>query len=286
MSSIKSIAVLIPPKDKLNALKELIENSIEFAKWLNCELHLLCSSDMEESVNRLLNEALKEANWKLSAFIIHQSLPDKIEDIIDSVLAAIKKYSCDLILTQETGNLRSKIFILELLQVCLIPLMIIPKKCNFKSRLPGAFLIPLSGEQRRSESLSLALKLALQTNSFVDIVHVIDKKKSCFWGHPLETITDAMHHEYNAIKDKVAAEACPYSSQEARARIRHFYHFHGITVIKILQLIHNLPTSIIVVEWKGILAEHRALTVKALIEKAHYPIVLTRSKPEGKQKLI
>jgi hypothetical protein len=88
MKSIESIAVLIPPQLKRKPLEKLIENSIALAIWLKGELHILCSSDQEEIINTLLSKF----NWKLSVLIVHKTIPDNIEHIIESILSALNKY--------------------------------------------------------------------------------------------------------------------------------------------------------------------------------------------------
>jgi hypothetical protein len=276
MKSIESIAVLIPPQLKRKPLEKLIENSIALAIWLKGELHILCSSDQEEIINTLLSKF----NWKLSVLIVHKTIPDNIEHIIESILSALNKYSCDLILLEYTNTLINKKIIDLLLQACQIPIMVIPKKYNFKSQLPSTFLVPLSGEQSISESLALALKLGLQTNSFVDIVHVINKGKLCLHSPTFESLGGEVHHEYDALKDKVACEACPYSSPEERERIRHFYQLHGITIVEIFKLINLSPPIIIVIEWKGLLVKGKANIVKTFLLNAFFPILFTRLVPE------
>lgn len=281
MKDIKSMMVVIESLLTEEQIRRAVGNALEFGRWLGCELHFVCDPGTEVYVSPLVKEQRPERSNGPSNFIVHTTVADRT----GRILATIEKYSCDMILLQTERALDETAEVSRIVQTTTIPVLLLNSDYEFKVNPPKLLLVPLSGEQRTSEALQFSLKVASQTLSPVDLVHVATSDRPSPEEATLEDLGDEPHHEYRESIDKIASEACPYSTPLERARIRQFHHLQGFTADGILEVIQKSPGTILVLEWKGSLALGHAQTVRRILETMPCPVLFTKVRLEQKSKL-
>jgi hypothetical protein len=196
----------------------------------------------------------------------------------DSVFKAVEKYACNLIVLVDNSTSDEK----KILELSSVPVLILPRNFDFGKTTPQGFLVRLSGERRTNEALSLSLRIADQTGSTVDLLHITTPGNPNPADEGLNTLGDQLHHEYGQMPEKIASEASPFSTVEERGRVRRVLHCTGTVTTEITKLIHESPGVILAVEWNGTLAAGRAATVKDTLQNAQCPILFVKAVQEEK----
>lgn len=283
MKEFQSILIVLPFRASQATLKHLVLNSMILGQWLGCEVHFLARLTETPLIETVI-AAFKHNNADCpETLIIHPAA----ENPADRVLETIEKYSCSLVILVDSVVLHPAKGRDErrLLELSPSPVLFLPKTFNFERYPPQGFLVPLSGEQKTSEALSASLKLAYQSNSSVDFLHIMTPNEPCTCAQSLESLGDQLHHEYRNMTDKIVSEASPYSTPEERRHVRHFFHCTGFTTPEIVKQLEDSPGAILVLEWNGTLAVGRANTIKGILRKTHSPVLFVRSVHERKSTL-
>jgi hypothetical protein len=284
MKDFQSILVIVPPGSSPATLEHLVPNSMKLGEWLNSKVHFLVDSRDTQTIEKTIAQFKGAHGLNQAELIIHaNSTSDHPEN---RMLEMVEKYSCDLIVLTDGVILRDSKGIDErkILEVAPIPVLLFPKDFDFKSGMPSGFIVPLSGESKTSEALSVSLRLAERTQSIVDLLHVMPEKISQS-DEQLSTLGDQLHHEYTEMPERIASEASPFSSAEERGRIRHVLHCTGSVTPEIEKIIHDSPGEILSLEWTGTLAEGRAAIIKEILQTANCPILFVKTAHEEKSTL-
>jgi hypothetical protein len=284
MKDSKSILVVVSPGSSPVTLRHLVPNSMKLGEWLESKVHFLADSGDVKTIEKTIGQFKGTQGLNQGELIIHaNSSSDNLEN---RIFKMIEKYPCDLIVLTDGVILHPLKGIGErkVLELSPIPVLLFPKDFDFVSGMPIGFIVPLSGEHKTNEALSISLRLAERTQSIVDLLHVMPEKSSRA-DEKLSTLCDQLPHEYREMSERIASEASPYSSAEERSRIRQVLHCTGFVTPEIIKILHSSPREILTLEWKGTLAEGRAATIKDILRTAHYPILLVKTAHEEKSTL-
>jgi hypothetical protein len=284
MKDSQSILVVVPPGSSSATLRNLIPISVKLGEWLKGKVHFLVDSEDAQTIEKTIDQFKDAQGFNQDELTIHtNSTSDNLEN---RVLKMIEKYPCDLIVLTDGVLLHPSKGLGErkVLEQSPIPVLLLPKDFDFGSGMPIGFIVPLSGEKKTNEALSVSLRLAERTRSIVDLLHVTSEKISQS-DEQLGTLGDQLPHEYKEMSERIASEASPFSSAEERGRIRHVLHCAGSVTPEIEKIIHDSPGEILSLEWKGTLAEGRAANVKDIIQRARCPILFVKTAHEEKSTL-
>jgi hypothetical protein len=294
MKNFHSILVIVPPGSVKEKLKRLVLNSMNLSKWLDSEVHFVAGMGETQAIEttiRSASSAALSAALSAASLIIHSpehSNMSSAKSPYDCLLEMIEKYSCNLLVLMAGDVLHPTKGFGErgLLEQSPIPVFIFPKDFDFVNVAVHRFIVPLSGEQRTNDALSLSLKFAAQTDSVVDLLHVDLPGESCHADKDLGTLADQLEHEYREMPEKIASEASPYSTEEERKHIGRILHYTGCIADEIKKLLDESPGSLLAFEWNGTLATGRAITIKNILQKARCPILFVKAVPESKATLL
>jgi nucleotide-binding universal stress UspA family protein len=286
MKFFPSILVVFPPQPPKATLKRLVLNSLALAQWMESEVHFLPEMSDVQSVETAIHEFGKGDQPCPPSLILNQSSPESGQPI-DRVAKIMEKDGCSLIVMVDGVLLDSNKGTDErrILELSSKPILMLPKDFNFAKEKTHSFIVPISGETRANEALSVSLHLALQTHSLVDLVHVATSDGPRAAHEDLDALGDQMHHEYNQMAEKIVTEASPFSTLEERARVRRVFHCTGSIVSEITKLIRESPELILTLQWRGTFAAGRAETIKDILQKVHCPILFVKTTHEEKSTL-
>ncbi|BAU49716.1 universal stress protein [Sulfurifustis variabilis] len=162
----------------------------------------------------------------------------------------------------------------EVIERSRAPVLVLPPV--YEEALPWrSALVPLSGEARTDESLTLALHLAHALNVRVAIAHVADTEGGEAGGR----YADELHHEFAQSLNELVARACPLCSAEERSRIEAFHLAQGDIAEEIERLIGRVNASVLVVGWHGDFMVGHAQVLKMLIRRIRCPLLLVKPQP-------
>jgi hypothetical protein len=284
MKDSQSILVVVPSGSSQTTLKNLVPNSMKLGKWMKSKVHFLADSRDTQTIEEMIGQCRGAQGLNHADLIIHANSTS--DNLGSRMLEMIEKYFCDMVILTDGVLLHPLKGIDErrLLELSPVPVLLIPKGFDFDSSIPSGFIVPLSGERKMNEALSISLRLAERTQSVVDLLHVMPEKISQS-DEQLSTLCDQLHHEYKEMPERIASEASPYSSGEERSRIRRVLHCTGFVVPEIERLLRDSPGEILSLEWKGTLADGRASIIKEILQSTHYPILLVKTAHEEKSML-
>jgi nucleotide-binding universal stress UspA family protein len=279
MKKFPSILVVVPPQSPKATVKQLVLSSMALGQWMGSEVHLLPAIGETQGVVSTLHELTQRQERCPYTVTLPPIAPgDRISEIVE-------KNGCSLIVTVDGVLLDSKKGTDErkLLELSLRPVLVFPSGFDLKATSVRGFLVPLSGETRTNEALSVALRLAEQTHSAVDLLHVATPDEANHAHHQdLDTLSDQIHHEYRQMAEKIVAEASPFSTADERSRVRQVFHYEGSIASEIIKLIHQFPESILSLQWNGTFAPGRAETIKDILQTAACPILFVKTSREEK----
>jgi hypothetical protein len=275
MKNLSSILVIVSYNSSKSSLRTLILNSIVLGRWIGAGVHFLANQTESNIIKEVVAEIKATQAHDLPTVVIDLATGDPM----NSVLQTIDKYSCGLVVFENGIALHPTKGVgeRELLEVSPIPVLLLPKRVDFKKCPPRGFLVPLGGTHKTSEALSVALRLASQTNSTVDLLHVRSPAESGPYARALENVGDQLHHEYANMAEKIAAEASPYSTAQERSHIGHLCHCTGFITEEIIKPLNRSSGLILAVEWSGTLREGRASTIKGILKKTRSPVLFVKA---------
>lgn len=278
MTPFKSILAITLPEQRPKAIQSFIRSASSLARSWNSKLHVLALPEHRKLAEKILGMR--------SGVFLHEKKSITAKSILD----AAQSYSADLITFSERAGAaglsnHSKGLPRALLEECTSPVLILPEGVDLGSHPIRSFMVPLSGEKRQSQGLGIALKLAKQTDTPVDILHVAPLQCPCPCGASLETVGDEIQHEYPELVKKTVAAASPFSDSEERSHVRYFWHASGLTSREIQRRSRQSPGSALVVEWKGTLEPGHAATLKDILQHFSYPILFVRVEAEARSRL-
>jgi hypothetical protein len=279
MNTIHSILFIIPPGIQRKSLLNEFQNAVCLGNWLKSEIHFLIRNDAAQ----LFQLELSHAEKIPSTLIVHTFE----KNLAESVSNSVHQHSCDLIVMNDGVVLDSKRGVdqRQILESANIPVLLLPHESQLSKVRFSGFIVPLSGEQRTSSALAVALNLAEQTDTRVDLLHVQPVEEFGAFEHELSELGDQLHHEFEQMVERVVSERSPFSSAAERLRIREFHHCKGPTCPEIAKVLSRAPDSILVLEWSGTLAKGRAQTIKALLHSVRPLILFVRAAQEQKSRL-
>lgn len=213
-------------------------------------------------------------------------LPAKMDQLAE-VLNAIEFYSPDLLLVPFEPGGDGERFLLdhniqELLERSALPTIIVPRKQSLKRYKASFILVPMTAERQKNEALELALKMAGELQIPLDLMHITPEGGPCSCrAARLEQPGDEFHHEYPYLVEDLVAQACPFSTRRERQLIRGFLHCRGNPEEEIQSRMCVEGGGILVLLWSGSLRQGRAVTLKATLKSANYPVILVKRRPEA-----
>ncbi len=283
MSQNPILLALLLPNSNRSSLSRLIRKFLQAASWIDADLQLLLPLNLREQ----LKIELSHLDRSLTTRPIVENLLH--ENSLEETMSIIKKLSPDYLCFEDGDVVNPHTQVARLKQSLLAQattaVLILPKQ------LPKAFprfdsiVVPISGEQRKSEALRQALTIAHQTNTSVNLVHVSQSGEECRELSGLESVGDEIHHEYAHHLDKVVSEASPGSSYYERRRVARLAHLSGTTHDAILDFMQEAPRSLLVLEWKAVLVDGHAVTLKTLLKTTKAPILIVKVAHETSSKL-
>lgn len=162
----------------------------------------------------------------------------------------------------------------EVIERSRAPVLVLPPA--YEEALPWrSALVPLSGEARTDESLTLGLHLAHALDLPVAIAHVVDAQAGEAGGR----YADELHHEFAQSLNELVARACPLCSVEERSRIEAFHLARGDIAGELEGLIDRTRASVLVVGWHGDFMVGHAQVLKTLMRRIRCPVLLVKPVP-------
>jgi nucleotide-binding universal stress UspA family protein len=255
-------------------LDRALLNAIAVSRWLKADLHLLVERDSSTLRRKLAEHSF---NPKAIISMVHESKRPVLEDVLDLV----RHHEIDLLMFGMNSIPIEEPFAEQwqglILQIADVPVLICPLDLDLAQSPIRSLLVPMSGEVRISASLEVALRLANEVNSPVDLIHVTDiDAEAPGPSSPLESGSEHFYHEYPKLLDQLIAQSSPYSEMRDRLVIRSFQHGCGYVADEILKCVGEKASSLLVLEWKGSLASGRARTIKSAMARHSFPILLIR----------
>lgn len=272
------------PTSGNSSLRSLLKKLLLVASWFDADLHLLVPQSMRKKLDIELDFVLHRDSAKL----VVESLAAK--DYLQEAMSATQALSPDYLCFEDgdIGSSRTHLGRLKqsLLEQATAPILILPKRLPRKLPHLDSIIVPISGEQRSSEALGIALKIADTTQTSVTLVHV--RPPGVIGGSEasgLESVGDQIQHEYAHQLDKVVSEASPKSGLLARQRVTRFAHLAGTAPNAISKFVKQSPSNLLILEWKGVLVGGHAATLKSLLKKTNAPILIVKMAREARSKL-
>lgn len=174
-----------------------------------------------------------------------------------------------------------------LLEACSVPTYVFSSLMELGEKPFSAIVVPMSGEDRQSDGLSLGLRMGKEFSLPVDLVHVTEAGESGLEKDRsgLGASHDEFHHEYPHMVEEFIAEAAPYSTLVERQTLRQFTHCRGAIGDAVNRKMKGMPTSLLVIEWKGEMKPGHAKTVKEILCCHCHPTLLIRTKKHEESRL-
>jgi hypothetical protein len=220
---------------------------------------------------------LKEKGLLRQPFYVHSISGNFISGLFSQIGRMRETF---LLIQMEFGFLESKEraeAFKSALEGCPTPVLFLPESISLNRKSIGSIIVPLSGEHRLSESLTLAIQLADRVNIPVDTMHVTLPGEACSCGGDLEKSCDEFQHEYYGKIEQWVAEGCPFASSRERFRVRDFYSCYGDVSERICSVVKKTSKRLLILEWKGFFSQGRARILKAILKSESCPIFLVRA---------
>ena len=150
---------------------------------------------------------------------------------------------------------------LEVMRGLAKPVVVVPPDTARPGRL-RRFLVPLEGTRSTSLAPKSLIHLAQEADLEVVVVHVRDEST-------LPAFTDQPQHEVTAWAEEFLARYCPWGVGEVRFEFR-----IGRSEEQILLAAQECAADVVALGWSQELASGRAPVVRAVLERAHVPILL------------
>lgn len=287
MTAFQSILAVIFSENSSDQSKDLLAKFVYVAHWLEADLHVLVSQNEFEILQEELDRKVS-AELKSHQVILHAST----NHFVQEALRIVETQNLELMLLQhETGYLEHPSLSFadkqSLLSQSNIPLLLIPPDLIVKDHFIESFVVPVSGEKRLCDALTIAFQLAEKTKTPIDMIHVTPSESCLKTGESLsiETLGDQFHHEYYQLVEKIISEASPFATAEEKKWIRHFCQCCGEPIEEIQKYMNQHKKSLLVLEWKGVLKRGHAETLKALLWSVNYPVLVIKETEEVSSKL-
>ncbi len=162
-----------------------------------------------------------------------------------------------------------------------VPTLLLPARYQAAQPWKRA-LVPLSGEPRPDEALTVAIRLANALDLKLAVVHVVESETG-------EDVTrcycDAAHHEYPQMLEHFVARACALCSAEETRCIEDFSIHRGDVKAQTLKAMQERDVDLLVVGWHGAFVRGRAQVLKGLMEVLTCPLLLVKARAEPHFKL-
>lgn len=275
MKDLQSIIAIITPELEDVAIARLIRNARYLAEKLDRKIHAFAPDISGIESKGLSGEGPIVLHAMSSA-------------TIDQLRHAVYEYDCDFLLVPKetfTGRAAKTSLSRQILESVPRPVLLISQEEEFYANPIRSLLVPLSGEDRISEALRFALKIADGLSTPVDLVHVTAPDRPCVCTQSLESVGDEVQHEYPEMMERIVSEASPYSDPRQRAHVRRFHHVSGQTADEIRKVMESEPGAVLVIEWKGVLERGHAKVVKDVVEEQGYPVFFVKAGRVRKSKL-
>ena len=286
----KSFNSILLPFDRSDVSIQAIDCAAWLTSTLDATLHVLSVLDEPLPEKDVLSR-LGFARELQPRVTLHQTVGDPGLEILN----AVKRYAIDLIVIAARGQSLGVLSKAEntggpklvghvtraVIEGSPVPALLLPPQYQGGEPWNRA-LVPLSGEPRPDEALTVAIRLANALDLKLAIVHVAEPKSG-------ESVTqcyyDAAHHEYPQMLEHFIARACPLCSAEDRRCIEGFSIHQGDIKEEMLKAMEECDINLLVVGWHGAFVGGRAQILKGLIEVLTCPLLLVKAGAEPHFKL-
>ncbi|MFZ9596677.1 MAG: hypothetical protein ACO3A2_11455 [Bdellovibrionia bacterium] len=283
----QAILACILPQSDFTTDSNFLHSFLQLGKQFQAELHILVPEEKLPFIQKILP-------WpSLNNLVVHPFLPPLQSEQVQKKATT---YDCGLILmsqphslsNDESGTHQS------ILTQSTQPVLLVPTDRDLSTHPITSVLVPLSGEERSSQALTLALQLAERLRLPVDLIHVCSHSSTdepCPHGPKpstllaLECLSDSFQHEYPQLKDTIVAEACPFSTTSQRNQVRSFTSCQGETSQQLTHCLDHHRNALVIVEWRGNLHNGHALNLKAINDQQKFPFFCVRVSPAPQTRL-
>jgi hypothetical protein len=274
------LAFVFPGSDSRLRLR-LLRSLLEVASWLDMEIHLAVPRDDQYELQTELETVIRQTRPPSSPVIIHRLANEPLHETVTETVRLTSELGVDYVIIEELDFENTSAEPLRLLHDLLerspAPVLILPFGVQAEIRSTETFVVPLSGEQRPCQALTHALKLAERTDVSVTLLHVCEPGRSCVClPTGLESLGDQPHHEYLQMLDKVVSEGSPQSSLRERRRVNRFAHLSGGPPEEIARFMSTTARSLLILEWKGVLMNGHAETLKSVLKSVQAPVLIVK----------
>jgi nucleotide-binding universal stress UspA family protein len=276
------IASVLVPLDGSSDSEAVIPIAREAARIMGATVRLLHVSDEPLKGEGLLTSTalqptsllglvLENASGPPSAAILEAATGDHVVLIVMSSTGATGNGSRSL------GHVAS-----EVLQQTRCPLILVrpdvAKEFAAQGRGIKRLLLPLDGSPETSDALAPAANLAGLCQASLDVVHVAvqrDPTAQQIGALPIPRYQDQPHHALDLWTREFLRRFCSgFPTQPGHIRVE-----TGDPGQAIVRTARELQSDLILMSWKGVLAENRAATVKTVLAEAPCPVLFLR--PDG-----
>lgn len=159
-----------------------------------------------------------------------------------------------------------------------VPVLLLPPQ--YEEALPWRrALVPLSGEPRGDEALTLAVRLANSLDLRVLVAHVAD----ALGGQVLAAearYADALHHEFPWRLEELVIRALPDCSPGECEVIDDVSLLRGDIAQELVKLIDRMAVDLLVIGWNGRFMAGHAVVLKHLVQVVRCPVLLVKRSRE------
>jgi hypothetical protein len=264
-----SILVLLRSETEANLLLPIASR---LSVLLGARLVLL-TSENKELVDYL-------SNWELRHRPVERLVKKRSDgDFVAAMVQASEEQRIKLILAMHSVAEMERI-----VTQSKVPLLLVPP--SYQDHPWSSILVPMSGEIRKNTALELAIDLAESLDIAVDVIHVAGEHTDTHHKRAVvKRAIDQPGREFPRLIELFIAEAVPFTSVQARRRVRGFSLCRGDAKAAIISTTEHRRSSLITVEWKGIYIEGRAQVLKAILREGRTPVLLVRESTEGEMRL-
>lgn len=284
MSSFDSI--LVPLDGSVDSAKSL-GCATWLAERLKATLHVLSAGHPElPARDELRRLQVPEAHWP--NIMLHQAetFPEQ------AVLDAAERYAARMIVMaargesaaepREPDELSLGHVTRSVLENTEAPVLVLPSA--YRQRLPWTTaLVPISGDPRADEALTVAVRLSNELGLWTTVVHVLDGGDEA--GLAATRYADSAHHEYPDRLEELVRHGLSACGRDEAKCIADVALLRGDVADELLNLVEDRKADLVVIGWRGRFYAGHAQVVRALLARSTVSLLFVKASRSAPFKL-